>query len=59
MAFGNLGNIFGAIGSGLAKAATNYATSEKKKKTSTPTSTPSTPSYNEQQQYIQDTHPKG
>ena len=38
MAFGNLGNIFGAIGSGLAKAATNYATSEKNKKTSTPTS---------------------
>lgn len=46
-----LGSLLGIVGAGLAKAATNYATNKKK--------TPTTPSYNEHQQYIQNNNPGG
>lgn len=45
-----LGSLLGIVGAGLAKAAANYATNKKKT---------TTPSYNEHQQYIQDTNPGG
>lgn len=51
-----LGNLLGIVGAGLAKAATDYAT---KKKTTPTTTTTTQPSYNEHQQYIQDTFTGG
>lgn len=55
-----LGNLLGMVGAGLAKAATDYATKKKTTPTTTPTNkTTSQPTYNEHQQYIQDTFTGG
>lgn len=53
-------NLFAPVVTALAGAAKAYSTANKaNKKKSTKKTTPKTPTYNEHQQYIQDTHPGG